>query len=107
MKKKLPRTEIEKISNGKKLTEEFLEYMSEINPDALYPTDLKEAVIGMVERFGLPPLILVDKTKVLGIYQKRDGMTAEEALEFFEVNTMGAWVGDGTPCYMTRKEDIA
>lgn len=90
-----------------KLTEDFLEYISEINPEALYPTDLKEAVIGMVERFGLEPLILIDKTKVLEIYQKRDGMTMEDAIEFFEFNVIGAWAGEGTPCYMTRKEDIA
>lgn len=95
-----------KKSKDKKLTENFLEYISEINPEALYPTDLKEAVIGMVERFGRDPLILIDKTKVLEIYQKRDGMTPEDAIEFFEFNVLGAWVGEGTPCYMTRKEDI-
>jgi hypothetical protein len=84
----------------------FLDYMSEVNPEALYPTGLKEAVIGMVERFGLPPLILVDKTKCLEIFQKRDGMDLEEAKEFFDFNVIGAWMGEGTPCFATLKKDL-
>ena len=26
-------------------------------------------------------------------------MTLEEAKEFFEFNVLGAWVGNGTPCF--------
>lgn len=81
--------------------DEFLEYVSEMNDEALYPTDLKEAVIGIVERFGSKPLILLDKSKCLEIYKKRDGMTEEEAKEFFEFNVIGAWMGEGTPCFAT------
>jgi hypothetical protein len=53
-----------------KAINDFLERMSEINPEALYPTDLKKAVVGMVERYGMPPLILVDKTMV-GHFSKK------------------------------------
>jgi hypothetical protein len=81
--------------------EEFLEEFSEINDEALYPTDLKEAVIGMVERFGMSPLILVDRDKCISIFVERDGMTPADAEEFFEYNTIGSWVGDGTPCFAT------
>ena len=58
--------------------DEAIEYVGEINPEALYPTDLKEAIIGMVERFGLDPLILLDRTKCIEILMKSD-MTREEA----------------------------
>lgn len=37
------------------------------------------------------------------IFQKlmaRDGMTAEEAEEYFEYNIYGAYVGESTPIYM-------
>ena len=27
----------------------------------------------------------------------KDGMTVEEAVEYFEFNTVGAWVGEHTP----------
>jgi hypothetical protein len=80
--------------------------MSEVNTEALYPTDLKEAIIGMVERYGQSPLILIDKIKCLEIFKKRDGMTLEEAEEFFDFNVIGAWMGEGTPCFATLKETI-
>lgn len=31
----------------------------------------------------------------------RDGMSLEDAEEFFEFNVIGSWVGDGTPCFAT------
>jgi hypothetical protein len=31
-------------------------------------------------------------------------MTSEEALEWFEFNQIGAWVGDSTPCFITKEE---
>ena len=33
-----------------------------------------------------------------------DGMTPDEAIEFWEFNQIGAWVGDQTPCFLTRYE---
>jgi hypothetical protein len=29
-----------------------------------------------------------------------DGMTEEEAVEYFDFNQIGAWVGDRTPCFL-------
>lgn len=81
--------------------DDFLEEMSNINAKALYPTDLKEAIIGRVERYGMHPLILLDREKCLEIFVTRDGMTPEEAEEFFEFNVIGAWMGEGTPCFAT------
>jgi hypothetical protein len=83
-----------------------LEYIHEQNEEALYPTDLKDAVIGMVERFGMSPQVLLDRDKCISIFMKRDGMTREDAEEFFEVNTIGAWIGEGTPCFATLNRNI-
>jgi len=80
---------------------EFLEAMSKINKEACYPTDLEEAIIGRVERFGMDPLILLDRDKCLSIFIERDGMNYEEAEEYFDFNVIGAWVGKGTPCFAT------
>jgi len=30
------------------------------------------------------------------------GMTHEEAVEWFEFNQIGAWVGDKTPCFIEK-----
>jgi len=85
---------------------DFLEYMGDINDEALYPTDLDDAIIGMVERFGQSPLILLSRKKCLEIFMERDKMTSEEAEEYFEFNVIGSWVGDGTPCFATLIEDV-
>lgn len=82
-------------------TDEFFEEMYELNEKALYPTDLKEAIIGYVERFGQDPLILVDKQKCMEIYMKRDKMSYEDASEYSEFNVIGAWMGERTPCFAT------
>lgn len=79
----------------------FLDCMSEINEEALYPTDLKEAIIGMVERSGMKPLILLDRKKCISIYMERDKMNEEDAEEYFDFNVIGSWVGEGTPCFAT------
>lgn len=31
---------------------------------------------------------------------ERDGMTHEDAMEFYEFNIVGAWMGNGTPIFM-------
>ena len=32
----------------------------------------------------------------------KDGMTRDEAEEYFDFNTQGAWVGEQTPGYLER-----
>ena len=83
------------------MIDEFLEEVGDINPKAMYPTDMKDAIIGYVERFGMEPQILLDKEKCFECLMK-EGMTYEEAVEFFEYNTIGAFMGEeGTPCFAT------
>jgi hypothetical protein len=35
---------------------------------------------------------------------QQEGMSYEEALEFWSFNQVGAWVGDGTPCFLTIQD---
>jgi hypothetical protein len=63
--------------------------------------DLEPCFIGIVEQFGRPPIRCYDLDKVLAQYVQ-DGMTHEEAVEFFEFNVIGAWVGEGTPCFLRQ-----
>lgn len=88
-----------KKSSKIKLADDILDMVHEINKEAIYPKDLKGAVIGYVERFGLQPLVLLDKEKCYKIFMDRDGMTYEDAVEFFYYNVLGAWMGEGTPCF--------
>lgn len=80
---------------------EFLDNFSEMNDKAIYPIGFENAVIGSVERFGMAPLILLDRDECIRIFMDRDGMDYEEAIEFFDFNVIGAWMGEGTPCFAT------
>lgn len=68
--------------------------------EAMTADGFEAALVGYVTRFGFPnPVALYDQDKCIQILMERDGMGADEASEFFEVNVLGAWVGDGTPAF--------
>ena len=90
---------------SEELTEKVLSCMEDLNPEALWPTGMKEAIIGFVERCSCDPIIVLDRKKCIEILM-RDGGTEEEAIEYFEFNTLGAWMGKGTPCFATLAEDL-
>ena len=83
----------------------ILDEIHELNPEALVPDGLEDAVIGYVERCGMEPLVLLDRTKCIKIFID-EGMSEEDAIEHFEYNVIGSWVGDGTPCFATLKGDV-
>jgi len=55
--------------------------------------------VGVGERYGGPPVAVLDLEKMLAKMEK-GGMTREEAIEYFEYNILGAYVGEQTPVYM-------
>ena len=60
-----------------------------------------DAIIGFTELWGKEGYIVVyDASKMFQTLMGRDGMTAEEATEYFEFNIQGAYVGDDTPIYV-------
>ena len=62
------------------------------------------AILGLGRRCGQPDLLVYDVDKCVAILMK-DGMTDEEAMEYFEFNVVGAWMGEGTPIFLYRGED--
>lgn len=59
------------------------------------------ALIGVSEaQPGRPPLAVYDYMKCAEILMERDGMSGEEAIEFLDFNTVGSWVGGGTPVFV-------
>lgn len=79
------------------------EWISEYNPKALTADGFEDAIIGIAERCGQPSLVVYDAKKCVEILVKRDGMTYDEAREFFDFNTLGSWVGPNTPLFMWRR----
>lgn len=69
----------------------------------LFADGLDDALIGVVERFGMPPVALYDRDKVIEHFAAEAGDDTEEpyleAEEHFGFNVIGAWVGERTPAY--------
>lgn len=80
-----------------------IEEIEEINPEALLCDGFDEAIIGMAERINLGPVVAYDVDKMIDIMVERDGMTYEEAIEYFDFNIVGAWMGENTPVFITTK----
>jgi hypothetical protein len=81
------------------LSERILEQLGNENPEALTADGFDEALIGICNRYGQPAIAAYDEDKCIEILMTRDGMSQEEAREFFEFNVIGAFVGENTPCF--------
>jgi len=63
----------------------------------------ERAFMGVLRRYGQSVAVaLYDYNKCLEILMNRDGMEEDEAVEWLEVNTLGGWLGEGTPGMIFR-----
>lgn len=71
--------------------------------DALFlePSDFDEDILGVAHRYGMDPVVAYDRTRVIDILAR--DMPREDAEEFFEFNTIGAWMGDSTPIFVDTR----
>jgi hypothetical protein len=76
--------------------------IAEDYPDLLVlePDYFDAAIIGLAQRIGMD-VICYDKEKVLELLCVKEEMTYEDAIEHFEYNIIGSWVGDTTPVFLS------
>ena len=60
------------------------------------------AILGIAHRFGMQPIVAYDYRKVIEIFA--EDMEYEEAVEYFDYNVIGAWVGEGTAVFIEMFE---
>lgn len=77
------------------------EFTGDPESPALRMDGFDDCAIGWVERFGMEPILCYDKGKVLQKLMSENGMSMSDALEWFHTNQLGAWMGEGTPCFLT------
>ena len=70
--------------------------------EALLCDGFDDAVIGVAQRINLEPVVAYDVDGIIKILMERDEMTHEDALEYFYYNVQGAWMGEGTPVFITK-----
>ena len=63
--------------------------------------DYADAFLGITN--DDPPKAIYSEEKVLDVLVKRDGMSYEDAMDFFEFNIAG-YMGDRTPMYILSFE---
>ena len=77
------------------LEENYYDY-----PHLLLADGFEQAFVGVVEGMGFAPKACYDKWKCYDILMERDGMSFEEATEYFEFNVAGAYAGEHTPAFI-------
>lgn len=80
-------------------TQKILEWIDETFEIIVYPDGFEDCIVGVAEKFGGPPVAVLDLEKILSKLRK-EGMTYEKAIEYFEYNILGSYLGDQTPVYM-------
>lgn len=78
---------------------ELLEQLHEENEQALTADGFDDALIGICRRFGEPPIAAYSYEKCIDLLMKQ-GMLMQDAIEYFDFNVIGAWVGEGTPVFI-------
>ena len=61
---------------------------------------LEGAFLGIGRRCGQPDLAIYSIPKAIRILVTRDGMSEDEAREYLEFNSIGAWMGTHTPVWV-------
>lgn len=60
-----------------------------------------DAIMGLGWQFS-KVAVVYDREVCLKVLRDRDGMTEDEAEEFFDFNVLGAYVGEHTPIFVER-----
>jgi|TARA_R110002020_G_scaffold39327_3_gene117119 hypothetical protein len=70
--------------------------------DAMIMDGYDDCVIGVLERYGMEPIVLYDKEKVINKLVENGCDDEQGANEYYEFNQLGAWYGDKTPGFLIR-----
>jgi len=70
-------------------------------PELLVADGFDKAIIGVSRTFNKLS-IAYDTNKCIKILMSRDKMSKEEAIEYFEYNVVGSYVGEHTPSFIER-----
>ena len=70
--------------------------------EALMMDGFDDCAIGILERYGVEPIVIYDKDLVIRKLMDGGIDSYEEALEYYEFNQLGAWLGDMTPGFLIK-----
>jgi hypothetical protein len=68
-------------------------------PDVLKLVGYDDCIVGIVTSCHNNPVLCYSQRKILKKLQQ-DGMSEIEAIEYYEFNILGSYMGEKTPCFM-------
>lgn len=77
-------------------------FIIEEDDNIMIMPEFNDCLIGICERFGMNPVAAYDYDKI--IEKLQDDLSYEDAVEHFQYNIIGAWVGDGTPVFVSFRD---
>ena len=83
--------------------EGIMEYIESLYPDSLLANGFDSCIIGITQGTD-SGRVVYDIQKMLKVCMKGLESTEEEAWEWLEFNTFGAYVGETTPIYVRGME---
>jgi hypothetical protein len=86
-------------ADAKRSIERLKDRIAEVNEEALLVDGHDNALAG----YDIQGRAIYLVENILETLTERDGMTHEEAIEFFDFNIAGAYVGEYTPIYIYKE----
>ena len=66
----------------------------------------EDAFVGTtISAFGRKQVAIYDYDKCILILMHDNHMTEDDAIEYFDYNVMGSWVGEETPIYINQQKE--
>ena len=88
------------LTSHMNIPEDALDELEENDALLMEPrSQFDSCFIALGYRFSSGALAVYDMDRVLRALQD-GGMNEEEAIEYFEFNVIGGWMGDGTPIFV-------
>lgn len=85
------------------MCQDLISEIAERNEEALFADGLDDALVGFTRNACEPCRAIYDVESCIDILMA-DGMTYEEAEEYLEFNTLGAYVGPNGPLFIQTKD---
>lgn len=94
------------VGKEQAMQKDLINEITENNPKACFIQGHDNAILGMVKQHGKFCLILYDPLKIIDNLMVNDGMSYEDAVEYFQYNIECAYGGKHTPAMLVRLENM-
>lgn len=90
---------------GEEKRKRITEHAEQQEIELLLIPDMDDAIIGIGYKFN-DQSVVYDAELIIEILMKNDGITHEQAEDHFSVNIAGGYLGEHTPIFLTKAEDL-